>query len=361
LHGFASQQAAKKKNNNMSQITNHYVVILAGGKGERLWPLSREKKPKQLLPLLDSKTLLELTLERVTTLAARDNTWIMTTTQYKDQIRKITHDTVGTIITEPATRNTAPAILLTCLEIAQKNPDAVITFLPSDHFIPDARALCSALTQAAAYATKNNVIVLLGNKPTFAATGYGYIEYDTTTAQDGIYAVQKFHEKPDQATAEQYLQQHNFLWNGGMFVGRARTFIDEFKQHAPQLFNDIEKFRNGALDYAHIASISIDHAIMEKSSNITLLPVHFAWSDIGNLRVFLELQEHLNKTQTPVMTYRSNNNLVHAPRKLVALIDVENLCIVDTGDVLLIGNQHSIEHVKNIVGMLKETDTATYL
>lgn len=338
-----------------------YVIILAGGKGERLWPLSREKKPKQLLTLTDSQTLVQLTIDRVKQMTTKDALWVMTTNEYKDALASLVKDTVGTIMTEPATRNTAPAILLTCLHIAKQDPHAIVIFLPADHYIPDAHALRDALTKAAAYAHIHNKIVLLGNKPTFAATGYGYIEYDMAHGQDGIYTITQFHEKPDALTAQHYITMPNMLWNGGMFVGTVATFIAEFRQYAPQLYQQVHDFCAGKLNYADVTSISIDHAVMEHSHNIAVLPVDFVWSDIGNLRIFLELQQTHGHLQQQLVSYKSSNNLVSVASKLVALVGVENLCIVETDDVLLIGDAHAIEHVKQIVQILKKDGKYEYL
>lgn len=338
-----------------------YIVILAGGKGERLWPLSREKKPKQLLTLSGAETLVELTIDRVKSLTTQDAVWVMTTEAYKKDIQEITKKSAGTIITEPSTRNTGAAILLTCLQIADQDKDATVIFLPADHFIPDADALRAALQKATAYARTYHRIVLLGNKPTFAATGYGYIEYDAAECTDEIYRIAQFHEKPDEQTAAQYIKMPTMLWNGGMFVGNVATFIDEFKHHAPQLYAEVTDFCKGKRSYDDVTSISIDHALMEKSSNLAVLPVTFAWSDIGNLRIFSELKQSLDTHKQSRISYNSTNNLVIAPQKLVALLDVHDLCIIDTDDVLLIGNQHTIEQVKQILQLLKEDGKNDYL
>lgn len=336
---------------------NVYIVILAGGKGERLWPLSRTRKPKQLLSLYRNKTLLELTIERVQELVPRNNLWVMTTKQYEDDIQKTIGDSVGTLFSEPSTQNTGPAIIYTCLALQKINPQATVIFLPADHYIPDKKAFHTALEKAVQFAQKSNQIVLLGNRPTFPATGYGYIEYAANTKKSDLFSVTKFHEKPNAQTAEQYINQKNMLWNGGMFTGHVATFVEQCKQHAPDLYTEVANFIEKNSPYADITPVSIDHAIMERSKKIAVLPVDFTWSDIGNLKVFLELKHQLEQQKSQVVSFNAQNNSIEAPNKLVALLDVDNLCIVETDDVLLIGKQGSVEQVKKLLTQLKEDDT----
>ena len=340
---------------------NLFVVILAGGQGQRLWPLSRKSYPKQLLPFQDNKSLLELTIDRIKPLSTQNNRWIVSTHDYQKIIKDQVGQHISKVLAEPATRNTAPAILLTCLEIIQNNPDATIIFLPADHYIKNEEIFLKNLKTAAQFATENNAITLLGLQPTHPATGYGYIEYQQkTTPIDSPQKIIKFHEKPSKPAAQNYCQQKNMLWNIGVFCGKATTFIDEFKTHAPHIYNDITAYLNNNGSYNSVENISIDHAIIEKSNNVYVLPVHFQWSDVGNLKTFLSLQN--NHHSKHIINIESNNNLHHVTQdKVVVLIGVKDLCIIDTDDALLIMQQDEAEKVKMAIKKLKEQKLTNFL
>jgi len=331
-----------------------YVVILAGGKGERLWPLSTEKSPKQVLPFQKGKSLLQATIKRVSQTVPKKKIWVVTTKKQKKLISQHIQDSISTILSEPAARNTAAAILYTCLHIQQKDPEAVIAFLPADHYIKENNLFMQNLTQALTWANQHQTIVLLGIKPTFPATGYGYIEHKLRPCpQSAFRQVLKFHEKPSKEIAIRYIKKNNMLWNAGMFCSRADVFIREFVNHAPTTYEQVIQSLDKPEIYKKIENISVDHAIMEKSSNIHVLPVSFSWSDVGNLDIFLSLlDKHQNKLDK-VTVHESSNNLVYANKKHVALIGVHNLCIVETDDALLIADRKQVEKVKKVLEVLK--------
>ncbi len=331
---------------------NWYALILAGGKGERLWPLSREKRPKQLLPFHNGTSLLEDTIDRINPLIAKERIWIVTTKTLQQQVDKAVGHKVGKILAEPAPRNTGPALIWACMQLAEQNPDAVGIFLPADHFIKEQDLFVNTVKTAATYAQKHDCITLIGLKPDSPATGYGYIEFDKHNARD-VYPIKKFHEKPSLKKAKEYVLADNMLWNSGMFCGKASTFIAECQQHAPKLYAQLEAYLNNKIAYKDIEKLSIDYAVMEKSKNICVLPATFSWSDVGNLDLFLSLQGKTQEADDSVYAINAHHNLVHSNHKPIALIGVDNLCIVDTPDALLIAKRDDIEKVKLIVQQLR--------
>lgn len=340
-----------------------YFVILAGGSGERLWPLSRQSKPKQLLAVGDEQTLLDQAINRVQPLAFRETIWVSTTKQHAPSIEKEVGKDVGRVLAEPGSRNTGPAILYSCFEIYKKDPEALIVFLPADPFIPskDNEKFVQFLEHAIDFTAHNDAITLLGVKPTYPATGYGYIEF-TSGSQMAPYPVKKFHEKPSLESAKHYLESGNMLWNIGMFCGKASVFMEEFKAHAPEIYQGVSDFVNGKIPYETIKSDSIDYAVMEKSKRVAVLPVDFAWWDVGNIEIFLSIKDQygaLNKEK--IVSTESENNLIDVPNKLVALIGVNNLCVVQTDEVLLITKREDAEKVRAIVKSLKQGSLKNYL
>ncbi|MCX5922361.1 MAG: mannose-1-phosphate guanylyltransferase [Candidatus Dependentiae bacterium] len=341
-----------------------YCVILAGGVGERLWPLSRQSKPKQLLAVGQTETLLEQSIDRVRSIVPQKNIRVCTTQQHTQGVADLVGDSIGNIIIEPGSRNTGPAILLSCCEIYEKDPQAVIVFLPADPFIPtkDTHIFSQFLEHAIDFVTHNDRIALFGAKPTYAATGYGYIEFDDMVQGQSPFPVKKFHEKPSLARAQEYIQSKTMLWNIGMFCAKASVFIDEFKQLASEMYDGVVSYRAGSTSYDAIKSDSIDYAVMEKSSRVSVLPVDFSWCDVGNIEIFLSIKNvcgGLNVSN--VFETESHNNLVDVPNKLVALIGVDDLCIVETDHVLLITKRDEAEKVRAIVKQLKQKELTEYL
>ncbi len=341
---------------------HHYIVILAGGKGERLWPLSREKRPKQLLSFCNDLSLLEQTINRVKSLVSKERLWIVTTEQQQKQITQMVGSKVGTILTEPESRNTAPAILLTCLKIAEQDKDAVISFVPADHFITQDDIFRDNLKNALDFSAHHDGITLLGLKPDWAATGYGYIEFEQKKeALEKPQKVVRFHEKPSTKTAQLYLMLPNMLWNIGVFCAKVSTFLHEYQQAAPRIVSAIQNYLENKTSYEKCENISIDHAVLEKSSNTYVLPVSFIWSDVGNLDTFLSLHAQYKDVSAHTVTINSQNNVVNVNNKLVALIGVENLCIVETDDVLLIAQRDQTDKVKQVLSLLRTKNNEHYL
>lgn len=332
--------------------TTVYCVILAGGSGTRLWPLSRANKPKQFLSVGSELTLLEQAVARVSLSVPRSNIWVGTTKEYVEKVQECVGGKIGNIVVEPGVRNTGPAILLSCFEIYKKDPDACIVFLPSDPFIPEKDRFVFFLDNAIDYIIKNEKIALLGLKPRYPATGYGYIEYDEHSGK-APFLVKKFHEKPALDIAQQYCKQGNMLWNISMFCGKARVFLEEFKKEASHMFEGVRAYVEGIACYEDVVADSIDYAVMEKSKQVCVFPVDFEWFDVGNVEVFLSLQQGYKPNKSKVVSVDAENNLVNADGKLIALVGVHDLCIVETDDTLLITKRDQAEKVRQVVQKLK--------
>lgn len=316
-------------------------IILCGGSGTRLWPISRTLMPKQFVKLFDGKSLFQLTVERNAALCDKQLI-VSNTEQYflaLDQLEEI-EQTNNQYILEPIGRNTAPAIALACMALA---PDEIVMITPSDHLIKDQTAYQTALTDAQSLATED-YLVTFGITPNFPETGFGYIEADGKS-------VKAFHEKPDAQTAQKYVNAGNYYWNSGMFCFKAGIFLDELLKHAPDIFTAcqlayINASKEGMLRIKHedmlsIPDDSIDYAVMEKSNRVRVIPSDIGWSDVGS---FDALSEELPNDQ--------NNNFILA-NKPVNLIDIEDLIIIDTEDALLISKKGSSQNVKEIVNAYK--------
>lgn len=351
----------------MKPFSNVYCVILAGGNGERLWPLSRRETPKQLLALNGEKNLLNQTIDRVKTLVPEKNIWISTTSQHAQTIHNTVGNSIGNIIVEPSARNSGPAILLSCLQLYKKDSDAAVIFLSADAFIPetDTQKFLSSLKTALITAQERSALVLFGKKPTQADTRYGYIEYDVQA--ENAARVVSFKEKPDSATAQTFFAAKNMLWNMGIFVGGVQEFIEQYKEHAPIMVTQVQKFLAGNLKYDLVTAQSVDYAVMEKSKNLYILPIDFDWCDVGNISIFVSLKKKfgtarlLADEKNKVISVGSHNNVVDVHDKVVALVGVDDLCIVQTDDALLITKKDQAEQVKAVVQQLKKRNENQYL
>lgn len=318
-------------------------ILLCGGSGTRLWPLSRTLMPKQFVKLFDGKSLFQLTIERNRTLCERQ-VIVSNSEQYflamdqLEELEKIKND----YLLEPIGRNTAPAIALACLSLGAEE---IVLVTPSDHLIKEQKAYEQAVKEAERLA-KEGFLVTFGIKPTFAETGFGYIEVQGEN-------VKAFHEKPDEPTAEAYVKAGNYYyWNSGMFCFKAGVFLAELENYAPEIFFTCKKAYANAhqdgmirIDYEdmlHIPEDSIDYAVMEKSRKVKVVPSSIGWSDVGS---FDALSDELSNDDA--------NNFIFSD-KHVSLVDVQDLIVIDTEDALLISQKGSSQKVKEIVGQLKK-------
>jgi mannose-1-phosphate guanylyltransferase len=341
-------------------MKNTNFVILSGGGGERLWPLSRKNKPKQFIPFLGEKSLLEQTIERISPLVKNENKiGVITNKKQVAQVLQATSRKLDFVLDEPAARNTGPAILYSCFELAKKDKDAVVIFLPADSYVHQCEKYIAYLQKAIEYASQNEKIVTLGVMPTKPATGYGYIQACSQKINCGqVYDVFKFHEKPKKKLAEKYMHQGNMFWNIGVFVAKVSVFLNEFESCAAELFYSVQNYLNKKITYEEIEKISVDYAVMEQSRNVVILPCDFDWTDVGNLDVFLTLQNQYKKENTKVINVDGQRNLIQLSRssknKLVAFIGVSDLCVVEDDDVILVARRDEVEKVKQLLPKIKE-------
>ncbi len=335
------------------------IMILAGGKGERLWPLSRQSRPKQFLPLAEDASLLSKTIARVQSLVPPNNLYLICAAQQESLISNSVRNACATLLIEPIQRNTGPALIYGCLKLWEKNPDALVMFVPADHVIESTERFLYFAQHAYEFCANHDTILLFGVRPTHPAVGYGYIEPLSYTNLDEPVSVRSFKEKPSLEEAGEYVKA-GLLWNSGIFCARVSVFIEQLRCHAPELIASVDNFLKTGSGYEQLPSISIDYALMEKSSKMSVVPVDFFWSDVGNLESFLSLTS-VNESSSTVIQVNSAGNLIKVDHKIIALIGVKNLCIVDTGDALLIADRSDAEQVKVVLAELKQRGLFTYL
>ena len=370
----------------MKTNPHFYPVILAGGRGTRFWPLSRKRRAKQLLALDGKHTMIQQTVARLTPMAAPSRFWIITNDDLRPAIlRQLPKLPPKQIVAEPAGRNTAPAIGLAAFLLLRHDPDAVLGLFPSDHVIADLAQYRATLSRGIEIAAAGENIVVLGIRPTRPETGYGYIETGLRDAaspdQQGTSSlrVRRFTEKPDLATAQQFLDAGNYFWNSGMFLWRADTLANALREHLPNTAPFLEKiaaaygtrkFANTFRKfYPKCENISIDYAVLEPrsakgeegQSRIFCLPSDFGWNDLGSWTALHE--HHVAKTRpgdgslvsaSGSFALNAKNNYVHVPGKFVALVGVSNLVIVETDDALLVTTLDQSQDVGKVVKHLDE-------
>ncbi len=344
-----------------------YVLILAGGSGERFWPLSRKSRPKQLLALFGPETLLEATLRRLDGLVPAKNILILTNADQEAAVRALAKSLPAeNIVAEPAKRDTAAAIALGVGWVAVRDAQATMIVLPADHLIQDAIAFQKTLRTAAAAARQTGELVTIGIQPTWACPGFGYIEMGPPVkiaeANDGpaVHDVVRFREKPNAELAEQFLRQGNFRWNAGMFIWTIPAILSALRRHAPELGMFVSRLHSGE-DFQMLLrdvfptlpKISVDYAIMEKSARVLMVESAFDWDDIGSwtaLAKYLPVLEAGNVANAEITTLEADNNLIYSTSKRrIAMLGVSDLIVVETADALLICNRHEAEKIKHLV------------
>ena len=347
-----------------------YGIILAGGSGSRLWPLSRELYPKQLLNLNSDKSLLQSTFERLKNCMPGNNIISITNTKHASNVRMQLSDMSENpvILSEPTAKNTAPAIVLAVKYIIQKsNTDPVILVVPSDHLIKDNEKFLSTVKKGEKLA-QQGYIVTFGIKPHYPETGYGYI--NTAEQINDGYKVKEFVEKPDLETAEKYLKEGTYFWNSGIFMFKASTLLKETEKHALDITKIAEEFDFSKSDeipfitFDKMPNISIDYAVMEKSDKIALVKLESDWNDLGSWQSIYDVsQKDLNGNVFigHVLDKDSKNSFVYASSKLVATIGLEDTVIVETEDAILACKKDRTQNVKHIYETLKKQNDNTHL
>lgn len=348
---------------------NHYIAIMAGGIGSRFWPSSKADRPKQFLDILGTgQSLIRQTYERVLPLCPPERILVVTNGRYKSLVQEhLPEIPEENILMEPSRNNTAPSVAYTALHLQARNPKAVFAMLPSDHVILKDEAYRSLLGKAFEAAESDNKIVTLGISPTRPDTGYGYIELGNEV-EDQLYKVAQFKEKPEQSTAQEYLDSGNYLWNAGMFIWSVPTILNAFEECSPEIKEVLERNINayGTPEeqayinevYPHTPSISVDYAILEKYSEVYSIPADIGWSDLGtwsslhvykdkdiNACVILGENTHLIDTKNTIV--RSDSE------KIVVIKGLKDYIIVDEPDALLIYPKSDEQEVKEVVKGLK--------
>jgi len=363
--------------------TNFHPVILAGGRGTRFWPLSRQRRAKQLLALDGKRTMIQQTVARLLPLASPGSFWVITNQHSQREIvRQLPRLSRRQILAEPVGRNTAPAIGLAAFILLNINPDAALGLFPSDHVIADEQRYRDVLKHGIEIATAGDNIVVLGIRPTRAETGYGYIEVGASvedrSEQDGGLRVRRFTEKPNASRAAEFVKAGNYFWNSGMFLWSARTLANALLEHLPKTASLLQQIAStfGTRKFAAAFSrlypkcenISIDYAVLEprsrkgeRNSNLVCLPADFGWNDLGSWTALHEhhVAKHGPKDDNLVaadgaFTLNAQGNYIHAPGKFVAALGVNNLVVVETEDALLITTRDQAQDVGKVVKYLDE-------
>lgn len=347
-------------------------VILSGGSGTRLWPLSRAKKPKQFLPLLNDKSMLQNTLLRLKDLPGLAAPMVICNEDHRfmvaEQLRELSTQQAD-IILEPVGRNTAPAIAIAALKALADKHDPLLLVLAADHAIRDIPAFHRAI-ELAIPAAEQGKLVTFGIVPTCAHTGYGYIrkaEHADAALAAEVFAVAEFCEKPDLATATGFVNSGQYYWNSGMFLFKASSLVAELQQFAPEIVNcaeqalqqassDLDFIRLNKDAFANSPSDSIDYAVMEKSANAVMVALDAGWSDVGSWDALWEVMakdEQGNACRGDVLLEQCNNSYVNAEERLVAVIGLDDVVVVETKDAVLVASKAHIQGVKNIVAKLQ--------
>jgi mannose-1-phosphate guanylyltransferase len=355
-----------------------FAVIMAGGKGTRFWPRSRERMPKHLLDILGERTILRDTVDRIRPIVPADRTLVVTGRSHAAEvIRQLPEIPPGNILIEPVGRNTAPCIGLAALHILSRVRDEVMLVLPSDHRIGDDAAFRRILVAAAGEANRGDPLVTVGIPPTGPETGYGYIEQGalaSTFGDDRIYRVRSIREKPPREEAERYLAQGGFSWNSGMFVWKASTIMRAIERHIPDLHRGLIQIRQAigtdreeevvAEIYAGLKPISIDYGVMEKAEEVLVIPGSFGWSDLGSWDALWEVSEkdaQGNAVRGEFIGVDAADSLIHSPGKLVALVGVRDLLVVETEDALLVCRRGRSQEVRTVVEEIEKRGRKEYL
>ena len=362
------------KRQNPETAFPHYVVIIAGGKGERFWPQSRTSMPKHLLPVVGSEALLRQTIRRVQGVVPRQNILLLTSAAQEPAVKRVCRGLLPekNIVAEPVGRDTAAAVGLAAALVESRAPEAVFAVLPADHVVRDSKRYCRDLSAAFTVAKRDRVMVTIGIKPTEPATGFGYIQagklWRRANRRD-FFKVSRFMEKPKLEVAIKCLKQGGYVWNAGMFVWSVPVIQEAFRAHAPELAGGLEKIREGLRKklplkellrkhFPRLPKISVDYAILEKSDNVVMLPSSFDWDDVGS---WSAVEKHFrpdargNVSRGPVLMKDASRNIAFTESgHLLAVLGVDDLVLVHTRDATLVCPKSRSQDVKSLVNLLAE-------
>lgn len=344
---------------------------MAGGTGSRLWPLSREAFPKQFIRLYGEDSMLQATIKRLNGLDNIIDPLIICNEEHRfiaaEQLREI-DQLAHNIILEPFGRNTAPAVALAAIEVAKKDPDGILLVLAADHVINDEYAFYTAINRAIVH-TNSDKLVTFGIVPSYAETGYGYIQKGKPQGNDA-FLVEKFVEKPNLETATRYVSSGEFLWNSGLFMFKAKCYLNELHKYSPRILaccqsalsqttTDLDFIRLDKMAFSQCPSDSIDYAVMERTQDAVVVPMDAQWSDVGSWSSLWDIStknQDNNVLYGDVLTTDTHNSYIRAEHKLVATVGVSDLVIIETKDAVLVMNKNDCQHVKKIIEQLKQSD-----
>lgn len=349
-------------------MSNKYIVIIAGGKGERFWPQSRTECPKHLLPIVGEKPMLEQTLDRVAEVVPPENTFVITSAAQEKAVRRVCATLPkANIVAEPMGRDTAPAVALASALVGARDPEGVFAILPADHVIHDTAAYQADLRAAFAAAESDNVLVTIGIRPTEPATGFGYIQRGVawrTFSNRPVYYACRFVEKPNLETAKSYLASGDYVWNAGMFFWRVGNVDKALAKHCPELLEGMKPVREAlekrkavgpvlAQVYPTLSRISIDYALLEKSDNVVILPSSFDWDDVGAwpaVSRHLPKDSHGNVVRGTAFIEQGSDNIVYTEGgHLIGVVGASDLIIVHTADATLVCHKDKAQDIKNLL------------
>lgn len=363
---------------------NRYAVILAGGGGTRFWPLSRQNAPKQLLNLSGNDIMINETIARLEGIIPHENTFIVTGKNQAGPLKELILEQIPqeNILLEPAGRNTAPCILYSAMKLNSRYGDGIMCILPSDHYIENVEEMKRVLDRGMNLASERDCLITIGIKPTYPATGYGYIQYSRENRDEISYRVDDFVEKPNYKVAQEYIKSGQYLWNSGIFIWKVSTIIESFKRFLPKLYDRMKEIIESmetsktpcetlckpdtVLErlYPQLQSISIDYGILERSDNVLVIPADFGWNDVGSwdaLGAIFKPDADGNIIKADHIGIDTKNSIIYGNGKNISTIGLDGMIIVNTDDALLICPKDRAQEVKNIVDKLKENEKLNLL
>ncbi|MTI87335.1 MAG: mannose-1-phosphate guanylyltransferase [Balneolaceae bacterium] len=353
-----------------------HAVIMAGGSGTRFWPKSTKQLPKQFLNLFGEGTMIQNTAKRIEELIPQERIMVVTNDRYvnivEEQLPEVPRQN---IVGEAVAKNTAPCVAIAAEMLSKKDPEAVMVVLPADHHIKKPKEFNQILKAAIAKADTGDNLVTIGIEPNRPETGYGYIHANNTVEESrenkSIHPVRAFKEKPDAETAKEFLASGDYYWNSGMFIWKAKTILDQFRQHLPEMHQLVEAAGEGVYgdhhdesinDFYHACeSISIDYGIMEKASEVFVVPGDFGWNDVGSWTAIYELDEknedgNIINADHATFSEAKNNLVVSSSGKMVSVVGLDGVAVVETDEAILVCRLDKAQGVKDIVQQLKEKE-----
>lgn len=350
---------------------NYYAILMAGGVGSRFWPVSTSEFPKQFHDMLGTgDTLIQKTFSRLANIVPKENIFILTNERYNDLVlEQLPEAKQRQVVTEPAMRNTAPCILYAALKIQKENPDAVMVVAPSDHWIEDEAAFTSNLEHCFSACASNDILMTLGIKPSFANTGYGYIQYEKQE-EKASKKVTQFTEKPTYDKAKEFIAEGNYLWNAGIFIWSAKSIVSAFSNFQTEMtalfekgissYNSSEEREFIKNNYPLAENISIDYAILEKAENVFVLPATFDWNDLGTWGSLYDKLDKSNENNAVVnarvLPEDASGNMIRTEGDKIVVVDgIKDYIIIDKEDVLLIYPKKKEQDIKEVLKKVKKT------